>query len=203
MFKLPASEENPLRREPNRPVVFKVFCTLRFPPIQKVLNTASNAASDGRGSSTVELKRVLSALFAGIVVSVNMFFPIGGQLGTAADCGDSFAENLIVQGSAFAVAVIINGVIFVDAEAGYLGSCVDIRTEKLELPAVLFLLSFDHLLYLFVGAAAAGVLHTVGDDDEQRLLGNIVLAGLLVNAADMVNRAADGIQQSGTTPCRI
>ena len=42
---------------------------------------------------------------------------------------------------------------------------------------------------------AAGVLHAVRCDHEQRVLRAILLAGVLVDVADVVNRAADGVQQ--------
>ena len=42
---------------------------------------------------------------------------------------------------------------------------------------------------------AAGVLHAVRGDHEQRVLRAILLTGILVDVADVVNRAADGVQQ--------
>ena len=42
---------------------------------------------------------------------------------------------------------------------------------------------------------AAGVLHAVRGDHKQRVLRAILLTGVLVNVADVVNRAADGVQQ--------
>ena len=67
--------------------------------------------------------------------------------------------------------------------------------EEQKLPAVTRLLPFDHLFDPFAVIATAGVFHTVGRDDKERVLGYILGSCVLVDVADVVDRAADGIEQ--------
>ena len=57
------------------------------------------------------------------------------------------------------------------------------------------LLPFDHLFDPLAVIAAAGIFHAIGRDDKERVLGDILGSCVLVDVADVVDRAADGIEQ--------
>mgnify|MGYP006977363829 CR=1 FL=1 len=59
------------------------------------------------------------------------------------------------------------------------------------------LLPFDHLFDPFAVIAAAGVFHTVGRDDKERVLRYILGSCVLVDVADVVDCASNRIQQGG------
>lgn len=77
---------------------------------------------------------------------------------------------------------------------------VDVGPQEEKFPAVLFLLTLDHLLYPPGGVAAAGVLHAVGGNDEKGVLRYILGPGILMDVADVVDGPTDGIQQGGAAP---
>ena len=88
-----------------------------------------------------------------------------------------------------------------DIAGGFNG--IHVCPQEQELPAVLVLLSFDHLLNLGIGIPAAGVLHAVCGDDKQRLLRLVLITSVLVNVADMVNSTTYSIQQCRATTDKV
>ena len=55
----------------------------------------------------------------------------------------------------------------------------------------------DHLLNTRAIIATARIFHSIRRDDEQGVLRNIFLSRILVDVADVVDRASDRIQQGG------
>ena len=135
------------------------------------------------------------SLFPALVVLVDAALPIASQRLAAAHSANGLAEHLVIERGAFAVAVVVHGTVGVDAKVTGSLHRVDVRAEEQEFPAVAALLPFNHLLDTVAAVMAAGVLHAVRCDHEQRVLRAILLAGVLVDVADVVNRAADGVQQ--------
>ena len=78
--------------------------------------------------------------------------------------------------------------------------CVDVGTQKEELPSIFSLLTPDHLLDPLGRVAAAGIFHAIGGDDTKGMLRHILRPGILVNVSDVVDGSADGIQQRGAAP---
>ena len=91
--------------------------------------------------------------------------------------------------------MVVHGAVGVDAKVTGRRHRVDVRAEEQEFPAVAALLPLDYLLDAVAAVVAAGVLHAVRGDDEQRVLRGIHLAGVLVDVADVVDGLADGVRQ--------
>lgn len=98
------------------------------------------------------------------------------------------------------VAVVVDGVVLVNTEV--LGGLnrVDVGAEEEELPAVLRLFVLNHRLNFGGIVATARVLHAVSGDDEESVLGDVLLAGILVDVPDVVDSVADGVEKSGAAP---
>ena len=114
---------------------------------------------------------------------------------TAPHSANGLAEHLVIERSAFAVAVVIHSAVGIDTKVTSRLHRIDVRAEEQGLPAVAALLPLDHLLHTVAAVMTAGVLHAVRGDHKQRVLRAILLTGILVDVADVVNRAADGVQQ--------
>ena len=85
-------------------------------------------------------------LLSALIVFVNTFLPFTTQRLAAANGANRLAEYFVVQRSAFAVAMVIHGTVSVDAEVARSFHRIDIGPQEQELPAILALLSLDHLL---------------------------------------------------------
>ena len=93
-----------------------------------------------------------------------------------ADGAYRFADNFIVQRSAFFITFIIYRAVGTDAESLSFCCGINVGTQEQKLPAVFFLLPLDHLAHRFVVVALTGVLVAVGGDDKQCLFRYIFLA---------------------------
>ena len=129
------------------------------------------------------------------VVGVNAPLPVSIQRPAAADGADRLADDVIVERGAGAVTAIVGGAARVDAERVRRLYGVDIRAEEQKLPAVFCLFLFDHLPDVRNAVAAAGVFHSVGRDDEQRVFRHVLRPRVFVDVGDVVDRAADGVEQ--------
>lgn len=109
------------------------------------------------------------------------------------DGGHSLAHHLVVETGTLAVAVVVYRSVGGDAQMARRLHHVDVGPQEEKLPAVLFLLTLDHLLYPPGGVAAAGVLHAVGGNDEKGVLRYILGPGILMDVADVVDGPADGV----------
>lgn len=107
---------------------------------------------DHSGNSTL---RSFSAL---LYILVYPLLPVGAERFTGTDGAHSFADDLVVQGSTFLVALVVYCTVSTDSEAFGLGSGINIGAQEEKLPAVRFLLPLDHLTHLVVVVVLAGVL---------------------------------------------
>ena len=73
-----------------------------------------------------------------------------------------------------------------------------IRREKLEVPLVRGLLVFDTILHVLRGVFAAGVLHAIGDDDAEDVLGTLRFFHVGERMTERVDGDADRIVEGGT-----
>ena len=80
---------------------------------------------------------------------------------------------------------------------------VNIGAKEEKLPAVLFLLALNHPFNLFAVIAAACVFHAVRRDHKQRMLRHVLLPRVFVNVSNMMNRAANRIQQGSAAADKI
>ena len=136
-------------------------------------------------------------------VGVNAGFPIGAEGLGGPDAADNFADDLVVEGCAGLVALVVHRPVGSDAEAGGFPRRVDVGAQEEELPAVLLLLVLDHAAHRLIVVAAAGVFAAVRGDDEQRFFRHILPAGVLVDVADVVDGAAHGVQQGRAAPGEV
>ena len=113
---------------------------------------------------------------------------------------DGLADHIVVQCSTGLVVVEIHRPVLGDANGGGGADGVDVGAQEKEFPAVFFLLPPDHGPDPVGGVFPAGVLHAVGGDDEEGLFGPVLLPGVLVDIADVMDGAAHGIQQGGAAP---
>ena len=89
------------------------------------------------------------------------------------------------------------------AKAGGSLHGVDVGPEEEKLPAVLLLFLPHHGLHFIAAVAMAGVFHAIGRDDKDGVLRTIFLPGVFVDVGDMVDRAADGVDQCGPTADKV
>ena len=83
------------------------------------------------------IERRLSVWFSCCVVGIDIRFPIGREMRLSpSDFADRFAENSVIQRSSFFIAMIIGGMILVDAESSGGFDGVDIRSEEKKFPVV-------------------------------------------------------------------
>ena len=133
-------------------------------------------------------------------VRLDGVLPVRIQGGAAPDGGYSLAHHLVVEAGALAVAVVVHCPVGGDAQMARRLHCVDVGPQEEKFPAILFFLPPDHLLDLLGRIAAAGVLHAVGGDDKEGVLGHILVPGVLVDVPNVVDGPADGVQQGGAAP---
>ena len=82
----------------------------------------------------------------------------------------------------------------IDSQAFRFRGGVDVRSKEEEVPALL-LLRLDESLDLRIGEVAACILHTVGGDNHDGVLGYVVFGQVLVDFPDMLDRTTDSIEQ--------
>ena len=134
------------------------------------------------------------------VILFDFRLPICSQRGTCTHGGGGTAHRLVVEASALAVAMVVHGSFGSNSQtAGCLHS-IDVGPQEEELPSIFLLLMTDHLLYLVHGIAAAGVLHAVSGDDEERVLRDVLAPSVLVDVPDVLDGPAKGVQQCRAAP---
>ena len=67
--------------------------------------------------------------------------------------------------------------------------CVNIGTKEQKLPTVFCFLPLDHLLHPVAAVKPARILHSVRGDNKQRMLRDILRSGILMDIADVMERA--------------
>jgi hypothetical protein len=111
---------------------------------------------------------------------------IAGDLGREGrEGGVSAAAGLVEGHGGLGLEAMLEGVV----------DGVQVRAQENELPAAALLLVPDHLEDLVAAELAAGVLLPVGDHDEDDFGGPVVLHDVGHAAFDVVDAAADRIQQ--------
>ena len=120
-------------------------------------------------------------------VFVDTALPVSTERSGGADAAHGLADDLVIQRRAHLVALVVHRTVSTNAEASRFFRRVNVRAQEEELPAVLLLLPLDHPPNHLVVVAAAGVLVTVGGDNEHRFFRHVLAAGVLVNVADVVN----------------
>ena len=124
--------------------------------------------------------------------------PVFIQGGTAPDGGHRLAQHLVVKACALDVAVVVHRTVRGNAQVACRLHRIHVGSQEEKLPAVLRLLPPDHFPYPLGRVAAAGILHAVSGDDEEGVLRYIFRTGVLVDVSDVMDGAADGVQQGGT-----
>ena len=92
------------------------------------------------------------------------------------------------------------GLVGVDAHAGGGGDGILVGAEEEKLPLVFFGLVGDALVDVGHGEFAGGVFQAVGEDGDDDLGRALGLGGGGEFAADVVDAAADGVEQGGVAP---
>ena len=141
--------------------------------------------------------RLVFFTLTGLIVHFNWRFPIGTHRSTASHACNRAADHLIVQPCPYAVGAIIDCAVFTNSEVLRRLDGVNIGAEEEEFPTIFALLMLDHLLNTSAIIAMARVFHSIRCDDEQGVRRNIFLSRILVDVADVVNRASNRIQQGG------
>ena len=67
--------------------------------------------------------------------------------------------------------------------------------RKIDDVIILCFLPLDHLLHTVAAVKPARILHSIRGDDKQCMLRDILRSGILVDIADVMDRATDGIQK--------
>lgn len=131
-------------------------------------------------------------------VLLDGILPVFVQGGAAPDGGHCLAQHLVVEACALAVAVVVHRTVRGNAQMACRLHRIHVGSQEKKLPAVLFLLPPDHFPYPLGRVVATGILHAVSGDDEESVLRHIFRPGVLVDATDVMDSAADGVQQGGT-----
>ena len=74
---------------------------------------------------------------------------------------------------------------------------VNVGAEEQEFPTILALLMLDHLFNTGAIIETACIFHSIRRDNKQGVRRNIFLPRILVDVADVVDRASNRIQQGG------
>ena len=139
---------------------------------------------------------MLSLLSASCLkILINSLAPVAGHGSAGSHCADSIADYIVIKLCSLAVTMVVYCHCRRNAYVSRCLNCIDVCAQENEFPTVLFLLSFYHFLDTSCTVTMATILHTVRDDDENRMLWHIFWARILVNVADVMNGLADGIQQ--------
>ena len=114
------------------------------------------------------------------------------------------AGNTAVAGVLADVAELDAGdAVVADAVGGGGGDGVLVGSEKEDLPVVFLRLVADHLADFLDVVIAGGVFITVGVDGDDDLARSVFFRRLSELLADVVDGAADGIEQGGATPGHV
>lgn len=108
-----------------------------------------------------DLKLFFSSLPSFLIILVDASFSIVIDLGVSAEGGDRVAGDRIIEPRTFAVGIVINGAVF-------------------SMP--------KHFAVSIASMLAACVFHSIGSNDEHHMLGHILVARVLMNIADMMDR---------------
>ena len=148
-------------------------------------------------SKSIRLFFFILFILPGLIVHFDWCFPIGTHRSPASHACDCAADHFIVQPCPYAVGVIVDRVVFANTEVLRRLDGVNIGAEEEELPAIFALLMLDHLFNTGAIIATARIFHSIRRDDEQGVRRNIFLSRIPVDVTDVVDCAADRIQQGG------
>ena len=93
------------------------------------------------------------------------------------------------------VCVIIYGTVGADAEMLCGLNGINIGSDEKELPAILFLLAFDHLFDFIARILVTGVFKSICSDDKHSVFRDIFGTSILVDVSNMLNCSADSINE--------
>ena len=141
--------------------------------------------------------RLVFYTLTGLIVCFDWRFPISTHRSSASHACNRAADHFIVQTCPYAVGVVIDCTVFTNTEVLRRLDGVNISAEEQEFPTILALLMRDHLLNMSAIIATACIFHSIRRDDEQGVRRNIFLSRIPVDVTDVVDRAADRIQQGG------
>ena len=163
-----------------------------------------NECKERGGRRELEGKVVPLVSLSSLVVLVDTLFPLASHTTLlGAYEAEGLADAGEVEVDALRVVDIAGGAILGDAIAGGGRDCVDISTEEDKLPAELGLLRRDERLDLGSGEAATAVLLTIGDDDEDDLLGAMLGRLRLLDVDNLVDSVAKGVEEGSATTREI
>ena len=143
--------------------------------------------------------RLVFFTLTGLIVCFNWCFPIGTHRSSTSHACDRAADRFIVQSCPYAVGVVIDRTVFTNPKVLRRLDGINIGAEEEKFPTILALLMLNHLLNTNAIIATARIFHAIRCDDEQGVCRNIVLPRILVDVADVVDHAADRIQQGDAT----
>lgn len=133
--------------------------------------------------------RLVFFTLPGLIVRFNWRFPIGTHRSSASHACNRAADHFIVQPCPHAVGVVIDRAVFTNTKMLCRLDGVNIGAEEQEFPTILALLVLDHLLNTSAIIATTRIFHSIRRDDEQGVRRNIFLSRILVDVADVVDRA--------------
>ena len=93
--------------------------------------------------------------------------------------------------------MVIDRAVFTNIEVLRRLDGVNIGAEEEKFPTIFTLLMLDHLFNTGAIIATTRIFHSIRRDDEQGVRRNIFLSRIPVDVTDVVDRAADRIQQGG------
>lgn len=141
--------------------------------------------------------RLVFFTLTGLIVRFNWRFPIGTHRSPASHACNRAADHFIVQPCPYAVGVVIDRAVFTNTEVLRRLDGVNISAEEQEFPTILALLMLDHLFNTGAIIETACIFHSIRRDNKQGVRWNIFLPRILVDVADVVDRASNRIQQGG------
>ena len=156
--------------------------------------------STPEGVLTIAIRRIYN--YSGLIL-VNTLLPSLAEWTAASDRTDSFTDHFVIELRSLVITVIVDCPISPDAKVLCRLNSVDIRAEKQKLPAVFALFFFDHLHDLITGITVTCVLHSIGGDDEQRMLRHIFLTGILVDVPDVMDTQIPSLCLKKTVRARL
>ena len=112
------------------------------------------------------------------------------------------SDRFVIQRNARAVTVVANRPVSIDAEAACRRYRIHICAEKEELPAVLFLLSFNEPPELPIAVTTARIFLPVRSDHEEGVRRAFFRARLAVQISDVPNRTAIASSSAVLPPTR-
>lgn len=141
--------------------------------------------------------RLVFFTLPGLIVRFNWRFPIGTHRSPASHACNRAADHFIVQPCPHAVGVVIDRAVFTNTKMLCRLDGVNVGAEEQEFPTILALLMLDHLFNTGAIIETACIFHSIRRDNKQGMRRNIFLPRILVDVADVVDRASNRIQQGG------